>query len=167
MAADDKNAWLVIEDLEEFEFADAKIYVKLDFARQKNGKIEIFDWKTGKNDHEAATVQIGAYAMYAMKRWEIPVSDIQAFLFYLTDRAPVVSEKAVNDALIQGTQETMLASIRAMRELLSDVGKNIPKPRENFAFTTNTRLCNYCNFYKVCEKYKVAPPYEGGARGGL
>src|SRR3989338_4417117 len=46
--SDDKKNWLVIEDLEEYEWESSKIFVKLDFARQKNDTIEIFDWKTGK-----------------------------------------------------------------------------------------------------------------------
>ena len=150
---DDKKSWLVIEDLEEFQFEGAKIYVKLDFARLKNGKIEIFDWKTGKDDGAAATVQIGAYAMYAMKKWNVPVSELRAFLFYLTEPSPTVNEQAVNEALIQDTMGKMSQSIHGMHELLLDPVKNIPKPRANFSFTENTRLCGYCNFYKICEKW--------------
>ena len=81
LATDNKSDWLVIEDLEDFEFDGAKIYVKLDFARKKNGIIEIYDWKTGKNDSEAASVQIGAYAIYAMKKWNVPLEEIRAYLF--------------------------------------------------------------------------------------
>ncbi|OIO37642.1 MAG: hypothetical protein AUJ72_04140 [Candidatus Omnitrophica bacterium CG1_02_46_14] len=157
LTEDDKKSWLVIEDLEEFEFEGAKIFVKLDFARKKNGKIEIYDWKTGKDDGVAAAVQIGAYVIYAMRKWKVPASDIRAFLFNLTNPSPKASEQAVNDALIEETSATILASIRQMRELLSDPVKNVPKPRENFSFTENTRLCNYCNFYKICEKWAGNP----------
>lgn len=154
LIAEDKGSWLVIEDLEEFEFEGAKIYVKLDFARRKNGKIEIYDWKTGKNDSEAATVQIGAYVMYAMKKWKVPAEDVRAFLFNLGAPNPGANEQTVNQALIESTAVTIAESIRGMRELMADPLKNIPKPRENFSFTENTRLCGYCSFYKICEKYK-------------
>lgn len=153
---DDKKSWLLIEDLEEFEFENAKIYVKLDFARRKNGKIEIFDWKTGKNDSGAATVQIGAYVMYAMKKWNVPAEEVRAFLFFLTDPKPIAKEQAVDEGLIKTTAVTISESIRAMRELLVDPLKNVPKLSEYFSFTENTRLCGYCNFYKMCEKYKTA-----------
>ncbi len=153
LTEDDKKSWLVIEDLEEFEFEGARIYVKLDFARLKNGKIEIFDWKTGKTGNEAATIQIGAYVMYAMRKWNVPFSDVRAFLFNLTDKSPVPNEQTVDEALIQSTTAAISESIHGMRGLLADPLKNIPKPRENFSFTENTRLCGYCNFYKICEKY--------------
>ena len=151
LTADDKRSWLVIEDLEEFEFEGAKIYVKLDFARQKNDKIEIFDWKTGKKDSEAASVQIGAYAMYAMQKWNVPVENIRAFLFNLGSPNPVADEQPVNEALIQSTKITMSESIRQMRELMADPVKNIPKPLMSFSFTVNTGFCFYCNFYKIWE----------------
>ena len=53
LCADDKRTWLVIEDLEEFDFEGAKVYVKLDFARKKGSAIEIYDWKTGKEGGDA------------------------------------------------------------------------------------------------------------------
>ncbi len=153
LAAEDKKGWLIIEDLEEFEFEGAKIYVKLDFARRKDGKIEIFDWKTGKNDSEAAAVQIGAYALYAMKKWSVPVDSIRAFLFNLGSARPEPQEQLVSDALIQGTVRAMSESIQSMRALLLDPAKNVPQAISEFKFTQNERLCGYCNFYKICEKY--------------
>ncbi len=155
LKADDKKSWLLIEDLEEFEFEKAKIFVKLDFARMKKGKVEIYDWKTGKNDSEGAAVQIGAYAMYAMRKWNVPVSDVRAFLFNLASPLPVANEQTVNEALIKSTTATISDSIHQMRELLVDPVKNIPKPRDIFSFTENTKLCGYCNFYKICEKYST------------
>ena len=151
--AEDKSEWLVIEDLEEFDFNGAKIYVKLDFARRRNGLIEILDWKTGKEEKEAAGVQIGAYAIYAMKKWGVPLDKIRAYLVYLTNSVPVLQEKPLNQELIEETKEIMSKSIGDMRALLSDVPKNVPKPKETFAFTKNERLCSNCSFYKICEKY--------------
>jgi len=152
-AAEDKSEWLVIEDLEEFDFNGAKVYVKLDFARRRDGFIEILDWKTGKEEKEAAGVQIGAYAIYAMKKWGVSLDKIRAYLVYLTNPVPVLQEKPLNQELIEETKEIMSKSIGDMRELLSDVPKNLPKPKEMFAFTKNERLCSNCSFYKICEKY--------------
>jgi hypothetical protein len=153
LAAEDKSNWLVIEDLEDFEFDGAKVYVKLDFARRKNGIIEIYDWKTGKNDAEAAAVQIGAYAIYAMKKWNVPLEGIRAYLFNLGSPNPVPQNQPLSAALITETEKVMRESITGMRKLLSDPVKNVPLPAQAFAFTENTRLCGYCNFYKMCEKY--------------
>ena len=149
---DDKKNWLVIEDLEEFEFAGAKIYVKLDFARQKDGFIEIYDWKTGKEEKEAST-QIGAYAIYAMKKWDVPLDKIKAYLLYLSSPAPLVKEQKVTASLIETTKKVMTESIEAMRGLLEDPIHNVPKDRSFFEFTQNERSCQFCNFFGMCEKY--------------
>ncbi len=156
LLADDKDPWLMIEDLEEFDFEGAKIFVKLDFARRKGERIEIYDWKTGKEENGGEpTVQIGAYAIYAMQKWKTPLEGLKAYLFNLSNPAPTPQEQILTEALIEKTKSTMRESIEAMRAMLEDASKNIPKPRENFKFTENTRLCNFCNFYKICEKYKT------------
>ena len=159
---DPKENWLVIEDLEEFSFSTgvgpasggdgSKIYVKLDFARQKDGVVEIYDWKTGKNESEAS-VQMGAYAIYAMQKWKIPLSQVRAYLFYIANDSAIPQSYPLSENLIEEARKTMSSSIQTMKELLSDPTKNIPKPRENFPFTSNERLCSSCNFYKICEKY--------------
>ena len=146
----------MIEDLEEFEFEGAKIYVKLDFARRKDGLIEIIDWKTGKESESEPTVQIGAYAIYAMQKWNVPLEKIRAYLVYLTNPVPALREQPLSETLIRETQQTMLKSIADMRALLSDPVRNVPKDRAQFAFTENVRLCGNCNFYKMCEKYTAS-----------
>ena len=149
---EDKKNWLMIEDLEEFEYSGAKIYVKLDFARQKDGCIEIYDWKTGKEEKQVS-IQVGAYAVYAMQKWKVPLEKVKAYLFYLSSPAPVAMEQELTPALIEATKQAMSESIEAMHSLLSDPKKNIPKDRKFFQYTQNERLCQYCNFLKICEKY--------------
>ena len=149
---DDKKSWLLIEDLEEFEFADAKIYVKLDFARQKDGFIEIYDWKTGKEGKETS-LQMGAYAIYAMKKWDVPLEKIKAYLLYLSSSSPSAQRQQLTDSLVKATEGAISESIEAMRGLLSDSVHNVPKEREFFQYTKDERYCQNCNFLKICEKY--------------
>ncbi len=160
LESEDKKNWLVIEDLEEFDFDPStnaqgpatKIYVKLDFARKKGDLVEIFDWKTGKEEG-SASIQIGAYAIYAMRKWNLPLSSIRAYLVYLSSAQPVPQEQALSEELVLEAQKTISRSIGQMQTLLLDPKRNIPQPREFFKFTENERLCSYCNFYKICEKY--------------
>ncbi len=155
---DDKQNWLVIEDLEEFQIFGSKIYVKLDFCRKKEGLIEIYDWKTGKENNRdgedsAQDIQLGTYAIFAMQRWEVPLEKIRTTLFHLGSAHPVPKNVPLTASLIEATKDAISKSIVEMQRLLSDPSRNIPKPKENFQFTQNTRLCNFCNFYKICEKY--------------
>lgn len=149
---DDKKQWLIIEDLEEFNFDGARVYVKLDFARRRDDVIEIYDWKTGKNDSEAAAIQIGAYALYAMGKWNVPLSQIRAYLFNLGSALPAPQEQALSERLLDETRAAMKASIQAMRLLLDDPLKNVPKAIHEFTLTENARLCGFCNFYRICER---------------
>ena len=154
LVQDDKKTWEVIEDLEEFDFEGAKIYVKLDFARKKDGVIEIYDWKTGKEEKTDASVQMGAYAIYAMQKWGIELSQVRAYLFNLSHPPAVAKEQILTESTIETTKVFMRESIAGMKKLLLDAKRNIPLPRENFKYTENARLCDNCNFYKICEKYK-------------
>ncbi len=153
LSAGDVSQWLVIEDLEDFDFEGAKIYVKLDFARKHDGKIEIYDWKTGKDDGPAASVQMGAYAIYAMQKWGVPLESIRAYLFNLSAPGAAAKEQPLNSEVLEETKRFMRESIGGMRKLLLDVRRNIPLPRENFKYTENARLCDNCNFLKICEKH--------------
>ena len=153
LLADDKKDWLMIEDLEEFEYAGAKVYVKLDFARKKDGKIEIYDWKTGKEEKGSADVQIGAYALYAMQKWRVPLSEIGAYLVYVASPSPQAQAQRLDESVIVEAKSFMSASIRDMKELLEDPARNVPKAAEHFRHTENERLCSNCSFYKMCEKY--------------
>ncbi len=152
LAADDKRTWLVIEDLEEFDFEGSKIYVKLDFARKKGDIIEIYDWKTGKEDGDAS-LQMSAYAIYAMQKWNIGLSGVRTYLFNLSAPMAAAKEQPLTEASVEKAREFMRESIAGMKKLLLDVRRNIPLPRQNFKYTENTRFCDSCNFYKICEKY--------------
>lgn len=153
LLTDDKKSWLLIEDLEEFNFEGCKVYVKLDFCRKNGQIVEIYDWKTGKSNGEGFELQMGAYALYAMDKWKIPLSRIRAFIFNLTGAQAAPQEQVLTEALLEESRKLMRASIEEMRKLLQDVARNEPKPAAEFLFTDNARLCGTCNFYKICEKY--------------
>ena len=153
LAVDDKRSWLVIEDLEEFDFEGSKIFVKLDFARQKDSCVEIYDWKTGKEESGEVSVQIGAYAIYAMQKWHLPLAQIRAYLFNLSQPGPEAKIQILSEDLICKTKDTIRASAAEMRKLLTDPIKNVPQPEEEFAFTSSDRLCDFCQFQKICPKW--------------
>jgi CRISPR/Cas system-associated exonuclease Cas4 (RecB family) len=149
---DDKTEWLLIEDLEEFEFEGAKIYVKLDFCRRRSGKIEIYDWKTGKSDKEAP-VQLGAYALYAMGKWNVRLEDVRTFLVNLVSDPVVPREQKLDETVLVETKRVVSESVRRMREFLSDPAKNVPRPEEDFPYAEDERICGNCSFYKICSKF--------------
>ena len=154
LLVEDKTGWLIIEDLEEFDFEGAKIFVKLDFARKKDGVVEIYDWKTGKDENADTSVQMGAYAIYAMQKWSLPLSSIRAYIFNLSNPPASAKAQPLTEELIENTRAFIRESAAGMRKLLLDARRNIPLPRENFKYTDNARFCDSCNFHKICEKYQ-------------
>src|SRR3989338_2672676 len=115
---EDVSRWLVIEDLEEFDFEGNKIFVKLDFARKKEDLIEIYDWKTGKPDaSEGASIQMAVYAMYAMQKWKIPLSKIQTYLFNLTEDPAQRKAQPLSESSMEAAKKTLSTGIADMKRL--------------------------------------------------
>ena len=152
LKADDKPSWLVIEDLEEFDFEGSKIFVKLDFARKKNGVIEIYDWKTGKTNGETS-VQLATYAFYAMQKWKVPLKEVRTLLVNLTAEIPYAQDVPLNEGLLEDARVFIKASVSRMQGLLTDPAHNVAKPAEAFAYAADSKACDRCNFYKICEKF--------------
>lgn len=152
LKTDDKSSWLVIEDLEEFDFEGAKVFVKLDFARKKNGRIEIYDWKTGKTNGDV-DIQLAVYAFYAMHKWRVPLDQVRTFLVNLTDESPYAQEYPLNEALLADARAAIAGSISRMHEMLEDVPRNIARPAEAFAFAEDPKACDRCAFLKICDKF--------------
>lgn len=152
LVSEDKSDWLLIEDLEAFDYEGIKIFVKLDFCRKKNGLIEIYDWKTGKDESGAADIQLGTYVFYAMKKWQLSADKIKTYLFYLNTPGTKPELQTVSGALLERAGAYIKQSVMAMTTLLEDVEKNLPKSREFFKLALNDRLCSFCNFYKLCER---------------
>jgi len=150
---DDTKNWLIIEDLEEFDFEGSKIFVKLDFARKKDDRIEILDWKTGRSDASAdASVQLGAYALYAMARWKWPLERIGTYLVNVSEPPVFAHCQPLSPELLESSKAFMRESIAAMKSVLSDPARNAPKGLDSFPPTENRRLCDFCSFAKICTR---------------
>lgn len=156
LLAENPSNWLIIEDLEEYNFEGSKIYVKLDFARKNGNTIEIYDWKTGKNNPADASVQMGTYALYAMGKWRVPLNAIKCFLMNLSSHPAMPELQSLGQESLDKTKHFIKQSIEGMHTLLDDVKKNTPKPKAEFAYTTDPRSCDSCNFLKICDKTPVS-----------
>jgi len=145
-----ENQWLEMEQFPYFYFNDVKIYAVLDFAFRRNDKIIIYDWKTGKEDAERDRFQLACYGLFAIQKWAIKQEKVKLVDFFLSN-GDQYNYNFKNFELNQ-IKEYILNSIDEMRDKLDDQQENIA--RENsFPFTENEKICKYCNYYKVCQKY--------------
>jgi len=154
------DRWLDVEDFSSFQMdvdgipGGVKVHVVLDFSyRDDDGGIVIYDWKTGRSDSERNELQLACYTFYATEKWRVTPEEVTTKEFNLASGrlAPYNLRGVGLDAILQ----YMCGSIRDMRILLDDAVRNAAS-EERFAFAANESACRYCNFRKVCARWKKA-----------
>jgi len=144
----DFSLWLPIEEFQGFLFEDTKINVKLDFAyKDRDGRITIIDWKTGKSELAGSDVQLACYTLFAINHWNVDPEKVRTIEYNLRHNRGITNRLDIGE--IEEIKGYMRKSIREMKELLVDPVQNIASPH-NFAKTTKKELCSSCNFRRVC-----------------
>ncbi|MBU1699006.1 MAG: PD-(D/E)XK nuclease family protein, partial [Candidatus Eisenbacteria bacterium] len=154
--------WLLLEDLHSFELEDVPVWVKCDFAfRDKQGRVVIVDWKTGKKVPEPGSFQLGCYGLYAVDRWGLDPSDVRVLEINLTigKEASAVIQKED----LEKTAEEITASIRHLKGLLRDPEIN-GADSDDFKARPSKRMCHWCSFLEACEEGRACVPLAGGRR---
>ncbi len=147
--ASDPASWLPIETLDKFDFEGVGVWAVLDFAwKLPDGRIEIYDWKTGEVKPEANMLQLGCYALYVGQKYGVTAEEVTTHLVYLGDTMQDMAFEVTEKDLTQ-TRGEMRASIAAMRTRLRDKDENIAV-REDFAMTEDRGKCRICAFRRLC-----------------
>lgn len=143
--------WLEIEHLSYFVYHGIKIYVMLDFAFREGNKIRIYDWKTGKEEQNRLNLQLACYGLYAEQKWYAKPENIRLTEFYL----PGNRERTwyLADLDLDKAQKYIRDSIAAMLDLLDDSRANRASEKR-FALTDDEGRCRFCNFNKVCPRFR-------------
>jgi len=144
-----REGWLEAEEWASFLLDAVRIWVKLDCAyRDAEGRVVIYDWKTGKRMVEDTSLQLSCYALYAGQRWQAEPASVLAReynLYHDEER-----EFPINAEDLDATVTYIRARIDDMHLLLADADANKPLPEEAFAQTQDLARCARCNFIKVC-----------------
>jgi hypothetical protein len=147
--------WKTVDTLESFsldDMLDLKIWCAIDLAYiDADGILQIVDWKTGRENHEALQVQLGCYALYANHKWHTPLERLRLQAVLLNDQAKIARYET-SAQLIIDTKDHILNSAAAMRAKLTDVSANFAE-EESFAVCQSEQPCNYCNFREVCPRF--------------
>jgi PD-(D/E)XK nuclease superfamily len=147
-----RDRWLTVDELDSWDFEGTKIWVAIDFAyRDASGLVHVLDWKTGKH-REVDHTQVGIYALYAQRKWRVPVDGVVGGLVYLAAngtpggvRVSVPADAVALDAC----QAEMRASIQEMRALLADPGRNHAVV-DAFPQIPSRDGCRRCPFRRPC-----------------
>ena len=147
-----RQDWLVVDELDAWEFEGTKVWVAVDFAyRGRDGRVHVLDWKTGKErgvDH----VQVGIYALYAKQKWGVPADGVAGGLVYLVGNGTPAGERvtvAADPATLEACKVEMRASIAGMKAALADPARNLAS-EDGFPRVEPRERCRRCPFRRPC-----------------
>lgn len=138
------------EEFDTFPIGDTPVYAVPDLVYAKpNGSWIIVDWKTGDSSEENIT-QVKLYSLYVVEKFGINLQDVVCRLEYLNSGEH--REYCFSSADMESVYQQVKMSIKAMRQYLLDVKKNIPKDVAHFPLTNQYYQCRMCNFYQLCKE---------------
>jgi CRISPR/Cas system-associated exonuclease Cas4 (RecB family) len=152
-----RHRWLALEDLVSFHVGDIEVFLRMDLAyRDRDGRVVIVDWKTGRNEGRFNEVQVAGYALYATESgWVGDPEEISTELNYLV--VPKAVRRRVTRKMVEHARGFVARSARDMKALLVDPASNVAR-LEDFPMIDRPQVCRRCSFRRLCF------PREGEAR---
>jgi len=143
------DQWLEVEEFSSFYDQGIKIYSVFDFACRKNKEVFIYDWKTGKDEHNLFKIQLACYGLFATIKWDLNPDQIQLREFNLSNGNIYDVSLEVFD--LDDIHKHIWNSIEDMLNCLEDRQTNTAV-EERFTFTENLKICKYCNYLRICPR---------------
>jgi hypothetical protein len=144
-----RDRWLTVEDLVSFQVGEVTVFLRMDLAyRDRQGRVVIVDWKTGRGEGRFSEVQLAGYALYAAEQaWVSEPEEIQTELAYLA--IPRYVRRAVDRRKLAHARAFIEKSASNMKTLLLDPLSNLARLAD-FAMVDRPRVCRRCNFRRLC-----------------
>jgi CRISPR/Cas system-associated exonuclease Cas4 (RecB family) len=140
------ESWLALEELDRFELAGTAVYAVPDFAYRADGRVHIWDWKSGR-PRDADEFQLHAYALYARERWGAEPASTVLHLAYLGHAGVRTLDVAAERlAAVERQIETSIAELRAVHY---DPDRE-PARLEQWPADPSPAKCGDCRFRGVC-----------------
>ena len=143
-----RERWLSVEDLVSFNVGDVPVFLRMDLAfRDREGRVIIVDWKTGRGEGKFSEVQVAGYALYAAEQgWAAP-EEIRTELAYLA--IPRYVRRTVDRRKLDHLRSYVAKSAKNMRALLLDPVANLAR-LEDFPMIDRPQACRRCHFRRLC-----------------
>lgn len=143
-----RERWLTIEDLVSFHVEDVEVFLRMDMAfRDRDGRVVIVDWKTGKSEGRFNDIQLASYALYASEQGWAKPDEIVTELAYLA--IPRFTRKSVDQERVDAARAFVVKSAGKMKSLLLDPVLNLAQ-MEDFARVDRPPVCRRCNYRRLC-----------------
>ena len=149
-AVTNKTDWIIEpEGFGEARLDGMKVYCKVDFLFPVDDQIYILDWKTGKVQEDKHKKQLLGYTTFAHYHLGVDPESIHPIIAYLLPEYKEVAVK-VSKEDITASAEQIKKEIEVMHTFCENIEDNIPVYKDKFTKTTNEKICNYCNYQKIC-----------------
>ncbi len=144
-----RERWLALEDLVSFKIDDVEVLLRMDLAyRDRDGRVVIVDWKTGRGEGRFNEVQVAGYALYAAEQgWAQAPEEISTELNYLV--IPKAVRRSVDRRKVEHARSFIRKSAGTMKSLLADPLQNLAR-LEDFPMIERPSTCRRCNFRRLC-----------------
>ena len=145
------EAFLATERRASFLLDGLKVLAVPDLVVRRNGRVQLYDWKTGTADPEEHRTQLGVYALLALDRWTAAPEEIEAVVFN-----PVRGQRT-EFSFAGGELETIREFIRdSADEMLFPLAHpetNDPGDGREFECTAVEASCKTCPFLRICPRW--------------
>jgi hypothetical protein len=144
-----RERWLTVEDLVSFDVSGTTVYLRMDLAyRDRDGRVVIVDWKTGRSEGRFNEVQMAGYALYAARQgWVSDPAELDTQLAYLA--IPRYVKRRVDGKKLDHARAFIEKSSGSMKALLLDPVGNLAR-LEDFPMIDRPQTCRRCNFRRLC-----------------
>jgi hypothetical protein len=144
------EAFLALEDLEQWDFDGTPVYLRLDLAfRDEDGSVQIVDWKTGKRKNAPNPLQMLGYATYASETWGVEPEKLAVKEVYLSFPDDPDNHCVVDRGALDSARERIAKSIADMKAHLADPESNLAQ-EDDFPTAGSPQACRLCFFREVC-----------------
>lgn len=141
-----------------FMVNNVQVIAKVDLAfLSRNGKFQIFDWKTGMpslskaQQPSQAELQIGVYQLWSHLSLKHPLENIQAHLVYFGSEPAQEQVYYIDQNSVESTIGLIRRSISRVLRFGNKEGE-ITLNLEDFDFASYPEACHLCSFKRICQR---------------
>jgi hypothetical protein len=147
------DAFLSVERRAHFLLDGLKVFAIPDLVVRHDGKVVIYDWKTGASDLSDHRAQLGIYALLATDRWTAAPDEIEAVVYNpVLDRRERFSFSADD---LETLREFIRDSADEMLFPLENPEANDAGDGANFDCAESEEPCKACPFLRACPRWKA------------
>ncbi len=148
-----EEAFLAVERRSHFHLDGLKVFAIPDLVIRNEGKVTIYDWKTGRAPLAEHRVQLGVYALLATDHWTADPAEIEAVAYN-----PIYNERETFTYTAEelgSLRDFIRDSADEMLFPLEDPASNQAGDGSVFDCTDEKEPCKHCNFLRVCPRWKA------------